>query len=204
MPRIYTTELKRLKQEIEEKLGLTREKPGHIARKVGEKLDEISKGGISSATLNRIWYNNCSKEECIGFEDATINTLLKILGYKNWEEYKKYLNQENNNKITIENPANTFYEVDIDISRLEQGEEIVIGYTNKYAKLRYIDGFEFEVLESHNTRKKTGERFITPGFSTIISGSGEVNIMLDDYGDGYFDYQTEEYGEVFDDDYFYL
>jgi hypothetical protein len=28
--------------------------------------------------------------------------------------------------------------------------------------------------------------------------------MLDDYGDGYFEYQEEEYGEQFGDDYSYL
>jgi hypothetical protein len=83
-------------------------------------------------------------------------------------------------------------------------DEITIGYTKKYAKLRYIDGFEFEILESYHTRKKKGERFITPGFSVKISASGEPDIMLDDYGDGYFDYQREEYKEQFDDDYFYL
>lgn len=200
MPRIYITEWKRLKQEIEEKLNLKGEVVGGIARILDGEYSEISR-----PQLNRIWKEDYFKDN--GFKkmfDKTINDLVKILGYNNWREYKEYLNQEIIDEEPNKSPVNTFYGVDIDISRLNLNEEIIIGYTNKYAKLRYIDGFEFEVLENHNTCKEKGARFLTPGFSVIVSSSGEINIMLDDYGDGYFEYQTKEFGEHFDDEYFYL
>jgi len=203
MPRIYITEWDRLKREIETELNLIGESVGGIAR----TIENLYPGGISYPHLNRMWKNDFfSKDhEYKSMTDSVINDLVKILGYDNWREYKEYLNQEIIDKgIINQSPVSTFYEVDIDISRLRPNEEITIGYTNKYAKLRYIDGFEFEVLENHNTHKQKGERFITPGFSVNISGSGEINIMLDDYGDGYFDYHAEEYGEQFGDDYFYL
>lgn len=216
MPRIYATEWNRLKQEIEERLNLKGQTVGYIARYLDENYSEE----IGYTQLNRIWQDKYFEEkEYKSMHDDTINDLVKILGYDNWRAYKDYLNQEIlgkqiisqktidkeiGNQVNNEKLVNAFYNVDIDISRLHPNEEIIIGYTNKYAKLRYIDGFEFEVLERHNTRKEKGERFITPGFSTKVSGSGEVDIMLDDYGDGYFEYQTKEFGEVFDDDYFYL
>lgn len=216
MPRIYATEWNRLKQEIEEKLNLKGQTVGYIARFLDDNYSE----DISYAQLNRLWQDKYFEgKEYKDMLDKTINDLVKILGYDNWRAYKDYLNQEilgkqiicqettNKeavNKLNIDNSVNAFYNVDIDISRLHPNEEIIIGYTNKYAKLRYIDGFEFEVIESHNTHKEKGERFITPGFSAKVSGSGEVDIMLDDYGDGYFEYQTKEFGEVFDDNYFYL
>lgn len=216
MPRIYATEWNRLKQEIEEKLNLKGQTVGYIARFLDDNYSE----DISYAQLNRLWQDKYFEgKEYKDMLDKTINDLVKILGYDNWRAYKDYLNQEilgkqiicqettNKeavNKLNNDSSVKAFYNVDIDISRLHPNEEIIIGYTNKYAKLRYIDGFEFEVIESHNTRKKKGERFITPGFSAKISGSGEVDIMLDDYGDGYFEYQTKEFGEVFNDNYFYL
>lgn len=216
MPRIYATEWNRLKQEIEEKLNLKGQTVGYIARFLDDNYSE----DISYAQLNRLWQDKYFEgKEYKDMLDKTINDLVKILGYDNWRAYKDYLNQEilgkqiicqettNKeavNKLNNDNSVKSFYNVDIDISRLHPNEEIIIGYTNKYAKLRYIDGFEFEVIERHNTHKEKGERFITPGFSAKVSGSGEVDIMLDDYGDGYFEYQTKEFGEVFDDDYFYL
>lgn len=216
MPRIYATEWNRLKQEIEEKLNLKGQTVGYIARFLDDNYSE----DISYAQLNRLWQDKYFEgKEYKDMQDKTINDLVKILGYENWRAYKDYLNQEiigkqiicqettNKeavNKLNNDNSVDAFYNVDIDISRLNPNEEITIGYTNKYAKLRYIDGFEFEVIERHNTHKEKGERFITPGFSAKVSGSGEVDIMLDDYGDGYFEYQTKEFGEVFDDDYFYL
>lgn len=217
MAKIYNTEFKRLKQEIETKLHLSGQTVGYIAK----FIDDSYPDGVSLPQLNRIWSKNYIPidKDYIKMTDNVINDLVKILGYDNWRAYKDYLNQEilgkqiicqettNKeavNKLNIDNSVKAFCNVDIDISRLHPNEEIIIGYTNKYAKLRYIDGFEFEVIESHNTRKKKGERFITPGFSTKVSGSGEVDIMLDDYGDSYFEYQTKEFGEVFDDDYFYL
>jgi hypothetical protein len=199
MPRIHVTELDKLKQEIEEKLNLSGQKVGYTAR----TIDELYPNGVSRPQLNRIWADDTTskgKDDFRQMTDNVINDLVGILGYKNWREYKEHLNTE----IIKQNPVGVFYDVNIDISRLRDGEEITIGYTKKYAKLRYIEGFEFEVLENHNTQKKKGERFITPGFSVKISASGEPDIMLDDYGDGYFDYQREEFGEVFDDDYFYL
>lgn len=216
MPRIYATEWNRLKQEIEEKLNLKGQTVGYIARFLDDNYSE----DISYAQLNRLWQDKYFEgKEYKDMLDKTINDLVKILGYDNWRAYKDYLNQEilgkqiicqettNKeavNKLNNDNSVKAFYNVDIDISRLHPNEEIIIGYTNKYAKLQYIDGFEFEVIERHNTHKEKGERFITPGFSAKVSGSGEVDIMLDDYGDGYFEYQTKEFGEVFDDDYFYL
>lgn len=217
MAKIYITEFKRLKQEIETVLCLSGQTGGYIAK----FIDALYPDGVSLPQLNRIWSKNYipKDKDYIKMTDNVINDLVKILGYDNWRAYKDYLNQEilgkqiicqettNKeavNKLNNDNSVKAFYNVDIDISRLHPNEEIIIGYTNKYAKLRYIDGFEFEVIERHNTHKEKGERFITPGFSAKVSGSGEVDIMLDDYGDGYFEYQTKEFGEVFDDDYFYL
>lgn len=217
MAKIYITEFKRLKQEIETELCLSGQTGGYIAK----FIDDSYPDGVSLPQLNRIWSKNYipKDKDYIKMTDNVINDLVKILGYDNWRAYKEYLNQEIlgkqiacqetinkeiGNPQNNENPVNAFYNVDIDISRLHPNDEIIIGYTNKYAKLRYIDGFEFEVIENHNTQKKKGERFITPGFSAKVSGSGEVDIMLDDYGDGYFEYQTKEFGEVFDDNYFYL
>jgi hypothetical protein len=198
MPRIYNTELERLKQEIETKLNLSGQAVGNIAK----TIDDLYPNGVSFPQLNRIWQKNYipKDKDYIKMTDNVINDLVGILGFKNWREYKERLNTE----IIKQNSVEVFYGVDLDISRLRPNDEITIGYTDKYTKLRYVDGFEFEVLESHNMRKKQGERFITPGFSVKLSASGEPDIMLDDYGEDYFDYQRNEFGEVFDDDYFYL
>ncbi|MFV0362868.1 MAG: hypothetical protein ACK5LL_07245 [Suipraeoptans sp.] len=48
------------------------------------------------------------------------------------------------------------------------------------------------------------EPFLSPDFSLVDDKVEFSDIKLDDYGDGYFEYQTKEFGEHFDEEYFKL
>ncbi|MBW9279503.1 hypothetical protein [Bacteroides fragilis] len=214
MAKIYITEFKRLKQEIETKLHLSGQTGGYIAK----FIDDSYPDGISLPQLNRIWSKNYipKDKDYIKMTDNVINDLVKIVGFENWQEYKDHLNNEGINQT----PTNIFYNVDIDVSKLENGQIFTLGWKDKYCVLKYRGELEFEVLKSVNMKSEVGRIFLTPGFAVDTSdGMQGPTIKLDDGegnvgGNGYFQHHTEEYNDKpfdkefhivrFDDDYFYL
>ena len=192
--RIDSSDWKTLKEEIEKKLRIEGQATNYKTSKI------TSQQGVRSSTsnLNKIWGKDV--EDSISMNDGTLSDLISILDYKSWEEYKRHLDQKILKSVES---AGIYYPVDVDISKMEN-QIITLGWENKYSKIRVIDGFECEVIESKNMKKEAGERFVTLGFSLKENPPGLPYIMLDDFGDGYFDTQKDEFGVQFGNDYFYL
>ena len=192
--KIDSANWKTLKEEIENKLGIEGRATNYKTNKITGQPGVM----VSTSNLNKFWDKDV--EDSISMNDGTVNDLVSILGYENWEEYKRHLDQKILESVES---AEVYYPVDVDISKMEN-QVITLGWENKYSKIRVIDGFECEVIESKNMKKEAGECFITLGFSLKENPLGLPHIMLDDFGDGYFDTQKEEFGIQFDEDYFYL
>jgi len=172
----------------------------HGTDKKGEPI--IKENAPSSETLMRIW-------EYVPYEGEiltkTWGLLARSLGYLGWNDFVSKVNN------TYNPPTPSIEEVfenqrkEIQLGILNGRGIYTLGwYPEKYSKLKCLGGFEFEVIESKNMNKKTGDTFVSPTFKlSFVEGAKFPDIMLDDYGDDYFDHQREICGE-FENNYFYL
>lgn len=230
MPIVSFKEMDILKSEIEEKFHLQNESINYIATAINKKLRDKKSTGISISQLNKIWTHDCDDKKSSGVKDYNKNTLIdlvSLLDYLDWESYKDHLQSiltQESDKPVID----SYRSVNIDVGKLDIGEVFTLGCPTQYSTLKYLGGFAFEVLKSLNMHKKKGEIFNTPGFSLQTNSGYIPDIILDDDGDGYFNYHnklekekrkkeketltegksseldTTDYFELDDDEYYYL
>lgn len=179
-------------------------------KKEKDKEGEIKRTySVDSSTVERL-FGYKDKGTWKGPSPITLSFLAKSLKYKSWGNFKSTMGETYSPHVpdVIEVFENQRKEILFLLKRgiANEGGIYTLGWEPiKYSKLRYLGGFKFEVIESKNMHKKQGDTFITPDFKTCPTKGTELpDIKLDDYGDGYFEYQTKEFGEVFGDDYFYL
>ncbi|WP_108823583.1 hypothetical protein [Dysgonomonas sp. Marseille-P4361] len=199
MESLSFSELETLVNEIKEKLNLEGRNNNYIASKIATQPGVV----VSVSQLNRILRDIDEKEkDTFDKREDTINDLVSILGYENWAEYKKKQHEKILNNIKS---AGVYYPIDVDISN-KIGETITLGWESKYSKIKIIDGFECKVIESKGMHKQAGDSFFTLGFSLKENPPGLPDIMLDDFGEGYFDMLRNDKDSKFnpDDEYFYL
>lgn len=199
MESLSFSELETLVNEIKEKLNLEGRNNNYIASKIATQPGVV----VSVSQLNRILRDIDEKEkDTFDKREDTINDLVSILGYENWAEYKKKQHEKILNNIKS---AGVYYPIDVDISN-KIGETITLGWESKYSKIKIIDGIECEVIESKGMHKQAGDRFITLGFKLQENPPGLPDIMLHDFGEGYFDMLRNDKDSKFnpDDEYFYL
>lgn len=205
----YGDEIKELTDHINENL-LKYDKRLNEKKKKRENKRTWS---VDSSTVERLFgYKDRDKWE--GPSPITLSFLAKSLKYKSWGNFKSTMGETYSPHVPDVNEVfeNQRKEILLVLERGIPNESGIytLGWEPiKYSKLRYLGGFEFEVIESKNMHKKQGDMFITPDFKTCPTKGTELpDIKLDDYegnvnGDGYF-YDKMKEGEVFYDDYFYL
>ena len=206
MPKASSQQMNNLKNAIEKALEVNDQTNNAIASLINTKLESMGNGTISPPTLNRIWSETGDQSR----ETKTFDLLVSLLthpdggNWTNWDSYRKY-----QDKILSGTPMDAVYRsVDIDISKLDEGETFTLGTPpSQYSVLKYLGDYRFEVLDSVNMHKKKGTVFSTVGFSLKGNPGCTPHIMLDDYDDGYFDYHKELEGpssELWEAEYYYL
>lgn len=150
-----TPEIEELKRLVEEKYekGINtttdfEEFSFYLQRKLNKK--------VSASTLKRMWgyVNDEHKPRVI-----TLDILAEFLGYRNFEGFRQWL------KSSPKYNSSFFDAKQLTSSKLSSGSEVTIGWSpNRLVKLRYLGDSRFEVVESHNSKLLTGDRFITGCF----------------------------------------
>lgn len=120
---------------------------------LSKKIFEQQKQTISTTTLKRIW--NYLKNEQVKARETTLDILTQFVGYKNWEYFLEYSNQ--NEKIDNEK---LIFCTPILPESLHCGQQLQIHWHNHcYCIVKYIGNKKFKVLKSYNSILKENDRF---------------------------------------------
>jgi len=153
MPQLKQIELDFLRNNIEEKINL-------LGKPVADIVNELEiRTDVGRATLYRIWnYQNYSKPKNIS-KDTLYELVKKVLNYDDWSTYFMYMQ----NQLTEES---LFDPESINVDELKIGSKITIGWKSKnyYYIVKYIDEFEFKVLESKIEEMEVGKIFEARSF----------------------------------------
>lgn len=120
---------------------------------LSKRIFEQQKQTISTTTLKRIW--NYLKNEQVMARETTLDILAQFVGYKNWEYFLEYSNQNeniDNEKLIFCNP--------ILPDSLYYGQQLQICWHNHcYCIVKYIGNKKFKVIKSYNSILKENDRF---------------------------------------------
>jgi hypothetical protein len=198
-----------LRRALEERIGMSIETDVDCQLLI-EKIEKE----YTSETEKQYIYGNKSLDRLLlkasynePFIRNNINLLCRFIGYKGWDDFQANIYHLPSIEEIFENQRKEIQMLlDHNIPN-DSGVYLLGWYPAKYSKIKHVGGFEFKVVESKNMHKKPeDDTFITLNFtlSEELDRFGLPDIKLDDYGDGYFDEQSKDSGEVFDADYFYL
>ena len=130
---------------------------------------------ISSTTLKRIWGYLA---EPLKTRESSLSILAKTIGYSDWNDFRNSYEQGlTENRFPSSPNFGNVINVNTD---LQKDDEIMLfWFPDRMCKIKYSGEFNFEVLESENTRLKPGNTFnchlILEGHPLYISG-----LMQDD------------------------
>lgn len=106
--------------------------------------------------------------------DSNLETLVKYLGYRNWNVFKEEVDKRFQTDLTpndtlineIGAQTSLFDPDDLNVLKMKPGEEVTIGwYDDYYVKARYKGCYEFEVIDvSDSINRKKGETFLAKSF----------------------------------------
>lgn len=195
---IHISQLEILRGDIEKSLSIVKEET-NTNRTVKNIIKAQGNQALSKSRLDEIWRFDpkAGEKETINLLGDTVMKLLSLMkddeGNKRYADWKDYQIRRLNPTLGKGMKPLVFDDINIEIAK-HIGEEITLGWIDKYCKFRVIDEMECEVIESVGMSRSAGDHFYTLGFGLHLSISGEVNIVLDDYGDGYFDLLAEQWG----------
>ena len=110
---------------------------------------------ISSTTLKRIWGY---LDEPLKTRISSLSILAKAIGYTDWEEFhNSYQKGMAENKSPSSPNFGNFINVNSDLK--VDDEILLFWYPDRTCKIKYSGDFQFEVVESENTRLKPGNTF---------------------------------------------
>lgn len=125
---------------------------------------------ISSTTLKRIWGY---LDEPLKTRESSLSILAKTLGYTDWKEFQ---NSYQNGLAESKSPSSPTFRNSINVNDdLKKDDEIMLyWFPDRMCRIRYSGEFQFEVIESENTRLKPGNTFschlIIEGEPLYLSG----------------------------------
>lgn len=145
-----TPEISYLLKEVENKYGsrvATSADFDHLSNAILESTHNM----ISASTLKRLWgYVSLSPMP----RSATLDILTQYLGFKDFRTFCDDLIKRN----IVE--SGFFSSKYLAVSDLIPGQSVQIGWApNRMVMLSYLGNFEFEVVESVNSKLEQGDRF---------------------------------------------
>lgn len=151
-------ELGCLLHEVEEKYG-ERLATSKNFESLAIAIQEQTRMVISSSTLKRLWgYVSLNPLP----RRATLDILAKYLSYKDFPAYCDSLSKRG----IME--SGFFDTRSIAVSDLQEGNKLELGWApNRLVTLLYLGNFQFEVIDSQNSKLEKGDRF---ELSNVIFG----------------------------------
>ncbi len=143
-----TDALQRLRKDIELHLCRSFSTPADFIF-LSDRLLEDNCGYVSPTTLKRVWGYISDKGEQYVPSNFTRRALCKLIGYKDWNDYK-----ENYSSIQSREYAGEFLET---IHMPLNTELTLFWQPNRRIRLRHIKPSLFSVLENENSSLKIGD-----------------------------------------------
>ena len=146
----FIPELGELLRQVEEKFGRrlsTTTDYELLSFVVEREINEM----ISASTLKRLWgYVSYSSTPRI----ATMDTLCRYLGHKDFKEFCKVLKDSGTIVSTF------FTSKTVEVSSLKIGDNLMLGWApNRLVKLQFLGGDSFEVIAADNAKLRPGDKF---------------------------------------------
>lgn len=146
----FIPELGELLRQVEEKFGRrlsTTTDYELLSFVVEREINEM----ISASTLKRLCgYVSYSSTPRI----ATMDTLCRYLGHKDFKEFCKVLKDSGTIVSTF------FTSKTVEVSSLKIGDNLMLGWApNRLVKLQFLGGDSFEVIAADNAKLRPGDKF---------------------------------------------
>lgn len=170
-------ELHFLRKEIEDKFNIDPEtKMDYItlAFRINEKLKNLGSRGsdnnpesISEESIYKVWEYRKNDNTIVTVK--ILGILARSIGYTSWNKYVEDCKNNETAKVftpeLIDVVSKYFRPELIDVAIIKVDEELTVGWPPyKYAILKCIDEYEFEIIEAKNTKNDVGFSFLTTGF----------------------------------------
>lgn len=173
----HCPELAALRLAVEQKFGSPIRVPRHFTS-LSFDMEETLKEYLSETTLQRVWHYKS------GYNTVSINTLNVLchyIGYSDWDKF--CLDIKSSTPI-----ESLLFEGDsIRIADLDIGTVIKIGWLpDRVCLIKYLGGFRFEALETHNSKLSAGDIFTCVGIQkgrpmcieNLVRGNSDMSYVI--------------------------
>lgn len=186
---VFDEELSVLKEKFEEILGCPiitaddyRKINEFLIEKIPNRIKLTNNGNdkyvIHLKTLKRV-FNKTPEDQF--FSKSTLTILSYALGFKDWDDFLKYIPRF---KLTNDDFGLLFNPDEIVVSELKEGDIVTIGWKPiYYIEVKYLGDFVFRVLGGNLDKMKNAKEFRARKF--ILDYSSCANLDSETHREGY-------------------